>query len=305
MAGVHGEKIEKLLSNPKLPKGDVKRVKDAIDKYNKWISKLNSTPYANVQEAVVGMVGLLDEYKRYIDIDLIFDSENDFLYRQKGQLKLDNTVMEEFLPILVSRCLEISGYQLSNLIIEPQTAVLSSFHFESSLASPANGGGMQVKTKDQDFSICRPLYVKASHNKDMSEPVAICTNLGYVCAELKTNLDKTMFQEASATAHDVRVAVSGAKYYLLADFLDMKPISTSTTDIEEILILRKAKRLSSNIRSSYSNRKGRVAGRDEYVAYLENHPYSADVFQRFINKVLSQMKADDLTEESALNTGWF
>ena len=39
--------------------------------------------------------------KYYIDVDLIFDSPEDFLYRQKGQLKLDNTVIEEFLPIFV------------------------------------------------------------------------------------------------------------------------------------------------------------------------------------------------------------
>ena len=41
--------------------------------------------------------------------------------------------------------------------------------------------------------------------------------LGYVMAELKTNLDKTMYQEASATAHDIKLAVTGAKYYLLCD----------------------------------------------------------------------------------------
>lgn len=63
-------------------------------------------------------------------------------------------------------------------------------------------------------------------------------------AELKTNLDKTMFQEASATAHDVKQAVPDAKYYLLCDFFDMTPISTATTDIDDILITRKAKHLS-------------------------------------------------------------
>ena len=42
------------------------------------------------------MVGLLNEYKQYIDLNVIFDSDNNFLYRQKGQLKLDNTVIEEF-----------------------------------------------------------------------------------------------------------------------------------------------------------------------------------------------------------------
>ena len=60
-----------------------------------------------------------------------------------------------------------------------------------------------------------------------------------------------MCQEASATAHDIKLAVTGAKCYLLCDFLDMTPISTATTDIDEILIVRKAKRISSNIRKEF------------------------------------------------------
>ncbi|RIY25701.1 restriction endonuclease, partial [Bifidobacteriaceae bacterium WP021] len=104
------------------------------------------------------------------------------------------------------------------------------------------------KTKDQDFSMCRPLYIMSSYDPDFSElqTTRLTTYLGYILAELKTNLDKTMFQEASATAHDVKQAVTGAKYYLLCDYLDMTPISTTTTDIDEILITRKAKRISSN-----------------------------------------------------------
>jgi hypothetical protein len=47
-----------------------------------------------------------------------------------------------------------------------------------------------------------------------------------VVSECKTNLDKTMFQGACATAHDVKSSVSGARYYLLAEWLDMTPVST-------------------------------------------------------------------------------
>ena len=305
MAGVHGEKIRKLLENDKLPAEDVGRVEAAYERYSDWAERLASTPYDTVEDAVSGMVELLNDYKLYVDVDLIFDSRQDFLYRQKGQLKLDNTVMEEFLPMLVSRCIEIA-FGTGNFTIGSQVQAFSSIHFNSSLANPADGGGISIKTKDQDFSIYRPLYLRASHNADMSSAVTIETALGYVCAELKTNLDKTMFQEASATAHDVRVAVSGAKYYLLADFLDMTPISTSTTDIEEILILRKAKRLSSNIRKSYSTSyANRQKGRDQYVAYLRAHPYAVDVFQRFINKVIEQISSDELSESKVLEDGWF
>ncbi len=87
------------------------------------------------------------------------------------------------------------------------------------------------------------------------------THIGFVVAECKTNLDKTMFQEACATAHDVKAAVSGARYYLLCEWLDMTPLSTAPTDINEILLLRKAKRINSNVRSKYAiSRGGRRIG---------------------------------------------
>src|SRR5258707_5790168 len=53
--------------------------------------------------------------------------------------------------------------------------------------------------------------------------------------------DKTMFQEACATAHDTKSAVAGAKYYLLCEWLDMTPVSTAPTDID-----RKSTRLNSS-----------------------------------------------------------
>jgi hypothetical protein len=47
------------------------------------------------------MAALLNQYRLFIYVELVFDSPQDFLYRQKGQLKLDNSVIEEFLPHLV------------------------------------------------------------------------------------------------------------------------------------------------------------------------------------------------------------
>ena len=114
-----------------------------------------------------------------------------------------------------------------------------------------------------------------------------------------------MFQEASATAHDVKLAVTGSKYYLLCDFLDMTPISTATTDIDEILIVRKAKRISSNVRKEFSTYEGRQKHRAWYTSYLTEHPYSADVFKRFIEHIFSQMKNESLIEESVLDIGYF
>ena len=304
--GTHGEKIVAAMDSAKLPNCDQSRLKVALQKYDEWIIALEEADAPTVGELIEKLVRLLNEYKLYIDINLIFDSTEDFLYRQKGQLKLDNTVIEEFLPILVRKCI-IKEFGKCDVEVGSQTATFSSAYFASSLSSPAIGGGLSIKTKDQDFSMSRTLYLRSSYTPtfDAEKTVTVITHLGYVMAELKTNLDKTMYQEASATAHDVKLAVTGAKYYLLCDFLDMTPISTATTDIDEILIVRKAKRISSNVRKGFSTFAGRQAHRAWYINYLTNNPYSADIFKRFIDHIFSQMKNEDLIEESVLNLGHF
>lgn len=259
-----------------------------------------------LHELVEKLVTELNTYKNYIDINLIFDSEEDFLYRQKGQLKLDNTVIEEFMPIFVKKCVE-KVEENCDIEISSQIPTFSSVYFASSLSNPNIGGGINIKTKDQDFSMSRKLYLQSSYDPQFNpeKTVKLETHLGYVLAEMKTNLDKTMFQEASATAHDIKQAVTGAKYYLLCDYLDMTPISTTTTDIDEILILRKAKRISSNIRKEFSTKIGREKWRPWYTEYLMNNPYSVDMFKRFINHIFSQMSNEELIEESVLEVGYF
>lgn len=304
--GTHGEKVAAARESDKLPVADRGRLDEAISKYDEWIQGLEAVDGETLDELIENMVALLNDYKYYIDVDLIFDSTEDFLYRQKGQLKLDNTVMEEFLPIFVRKCL-IKEFGHCDLNIGSQTATFSSAYFASSLSNPGIGGELSIKTKDQDFAMSRPLYLRSSYSRDFraDSTKEVTTHLGYVMAELKTNLDKTMFQEASATAHDVKLAVTGSKYYLLCDFLDMTPISTTTTDIDEILIVRKAKRISSNIRKSFSTYAGRQQYREWYIDYLKTNPYAPDMFKRFIEHIISQMRNEDLIEESVLKLGYF
>ena len=85
----------------------------------------------------------------------------------------------------------------------------------------------------------------------------------------------------------------------------MTPISTATTDIDEILIVRKAKRISSNVRKAFSTFAGRQRNRDWYINYLKANPYSADIFKRFVDHIFSQMKNEDLIEERVLDLGYF
>lgn len=298
----HFEKLVATLANEKLPDIDKPRIEQAIARYHDWIMKLDAASQT-AENPVDELVLLLNEYRNFIDIELVFDSPADFLYRQKGQLKLDNSVIEEFLPRLIHPRV-LPELNLTDLYSGPASC-FSSAYFASSLDSPLTDGGLNFRTKDQDFAIAKKLFIKASHDATFADAPTKFTYLAYVAAECKTNLDKTMFQEACATANDVKSAVSGARYYLLCEWLDMTPLSTAPTDIDEVIILRKAKRLSSNVRSKFGSSVGRQKYRDQYVGFLKKNPISKEMICRLVEHIRELMLNEAPIEDDVLKTGYF
>lgn len=300
LSTAHGDKLRALQTNRKLPTEDRPILEKTTQRYEAWLQNLYAVE-GDFQQKVAQLVEHLNSYKLHLDLDLIFDSSDDFLYRQKGQLKLDNSVIEEFLPIFITLVLQDELSEL-DLTFGPNRC-FSNIYFGSNLASTSAGGGLNIREKDQDFVISRNLYLQASHRPDFADAVTKQTNIAYMAIECKTNLDKTMFQEASATALDMKTSVPAAKYYLLCEWLDMTPISSSVTAIDEVIILRKAKRLPSNIRNSFNTRAGRRQYREFYEDYLRSHPFHEDMFSRIAGHVLKLISSSP--EDDALERGHF
>jgi len=299
----HGSKLKELLSNSKLPSDDLPAVENAIHVYDDWIASMGALQ-SKGEERVSDLVNLLNGYKRHIEVDLIWDSPNDFIYRQKGQIKLDNSIIEEFLPWLI--CDEIlPGIESVRILTGPQKAFAAAY-FTGSLTDDDAKPGLTIRAKDQDFTISRPVFVAASFDgsfkPDSTDVQSVA--LAYVAAECKTNLDKTMFQEANATAHDLKIAAPASRYFLLCEFLDMKPISTAGSDIAEVLILR-GKRINSNLRKDFSSASSRRATRAEYVQFLDQNPVRLDVIQRFVNHLSSVFNEVDPDEADVVSKGYF
>jgi hypothetical protein len=296
----HYSKLQALLENPRLPEADKPRVEDALLRYRKWIEDLESV-WAGREGAVQKLVDATNQYKRFIDLELIFDSPKDFLYRQKGQLKLDNTILEEFLPQLMFRGLSLPSGRFE---FGPQKTY-AGLSFTSGPGNIGLGGQASLRTKDQDFVLGKRLYMITSFDREFRDAERMEVYLGYVCVECKTNLDKTMFQEAVATSRDLKVAVPASLYFLVCEFLDMTPVSITSTHIDDVLIVRKAKRMNSNVRQEYRTARDRKAHRSEYVEFLDGARYPVDVFQRMIDKI--QVMADDTdpTAGKVLGRGYF
>ncbi|MDO5617273.1 Bpu10I family restriction endonuclease [Kocuria sp.] len=299
----HGDKLRELVNNAKLPGSDLPKVESLVRHYAQWIedmSNLTSTGDAKVED----LVGLLNAYKEKIEVDLIWDSDESFLYRQKGQLKLDNSVLEEWFPWLVDPVIMPELGDI-DLVVGPAKAFAAA-RFQSALTDGTGRPGLVVRSKDQDFTIGRPAYMKASFSSsfDSSMTDEVSTYVAYIAAELKTNLDKTMFQEASATSHDLTIAAPGSHYFLICEYLDMTPISSAGTDISEVLVLR-GKRTGSQDRKNYSNARYRRENRQAYVARLRNTPVRTDVVLRFVHRVRAILQNQTTDLSDAVERGYF
>lgn len=302
-APAHGDKLKALLENNKLPAGDLERVKAAIARYEAWIQQLREVKGTPAQ-ILTSLVDALNQYKKFLELDLIFDSKDDFLYRQKGQLKLDNTVLEEFLPYLFDDRLVPGLKRIRNLSCGSQSS-FAGLSFGSPFLQ-LGSGGVFMKLKDQDFAVSKSHHMRITDDPADGGPFETKFYVSHFATEIKTNLDKTMFQEASATAAELKRSVPGSKYILLCEFLDMTPITTKLTAIDEVIVLRKAKRLPSNVRAEFATAAGRQKARKEYEAFLAKYPLRLECFERFVwhlNECFPEKEED--AEDVVLGRGYF
>lgn len=299
---VHGEKINALLRNPSLPPQDRPRVEAQVERYQQWVAAMNAAQ-GEGDELLSSLVQMLNEYKRSLDFDLIFCSSQNFLYRQKGQLKLDNTVLEEFLPRLFQQRL-VPGFAMQNDLECGPRKSFAGLSFESSVI-PLSSGGVYMKKKDQDFSVTRQFNMKISRLSGGDDVYDHNFHVSYFATEIKTNLDKTMFQEAAATAAELKRASPGSRYILLCEWLDMTPISTRLTAMDEVIVLRRAKRLASNVRANFSTAEGRNERRDWYENFVNSHPLSVDGFKRFIAYLKECFPDNNDDDDTVVGRGYF
>ncbi len=299
----HGDKLASLLHNRSLPPRDRDRVEAAVARYNGWVAKLAA---ANVEGGPLlsQLVSLLNEYKIYIDLELIFDSEENFLYRQNGQLKLSNTILEEFLPYLFDSRLVPGLARIPDAICGSHSSY-AGLTFGSPFAQLSDGG-VFVKKKDQDFAVSKIHHVVITDRPDSGDIYSAQFHVSHFATEIKTNLDKTMFQEASQTANELKAAVPGSVYVLLCEFLDMPPITSKLTSIDEVIVLRKAKRQPSNVRADYGTAAGRRGARQRYANFLAAHPFHDDSFERLLHHLNACFpEGEDLSEAAILARGYF
>ena len=294
IAYAHKEKLVAAIQNRKAA-ADVSLLQEAYSAYEQWIAAMQSLTETG-EERVRRLVGLLNQYKDYLEVELIAGHGSDFLKRQKGQMKLDNSVMEEFLPYLVDSRILHNLPDAFELETGSQTSFMSLAFCPASIQE-LDRPQVVIKEKDQDFVIGKTLYYKFSSDKNFGADKTVAGKLflAVLAAECKVNYDKTMFQECAGTAARLKQGCPISKYYALVEYLDMQPEDTRLTSIDNVFLLRKAKLLPYEKRNIY----------EEVRAQHRDYPIDTDVILRFVGEMQRFIDATWYDPDEALLRGSF
>lgn len=290
----HKEKLLAAIANPKC-KADLPILRAAEQAYYEWVKGMGSLASVG-KHKVADLIRLLNGYKDCLEVELIARRGSPFLKRQKGQLKLDNSVMEEFLVQLVEPSI-LSGLPPFKLETGPQTAFMSLSFLPASISQLNEKPDVVLKLKDQDFAIGKTIHYKFSSDSKFkaSKTTQGKLYLAVVAAECKVNFDKTMFQECSGTASRLKQGCPLSKYYALVEYLDMEPEDCRLTDIDNVYLLRHTKRLPFDKRSVF----------EEVSNQHKNFPLDHEVIWRFVQEIQSFISSVWYDPDEALKRGSF
>ena len=290
----HKDKLEAALQNIKAHQ-DVDILQEALEAYNVWINSLRNISAVG-DEYLRPPVDLLNQYKDFLEVDLIASRGSDFIKRQKGQMKLDNSVIEEFLPYLVTPKL-LHGLPENFELESGSKTSFMSLCFRPTDISSLQTPEIVVKEKDQDFAIGKSYYYQFSSDQNFQKEFTSQGKmfLSVLAAECKVNYDKTMFQECAGTAARLKQGCPIAKYFVLVEYLDMQPEDTRLTNIDNVFLLRKAKRL------PYEKRNNLEAVRKQH----QENPISYEVMKKFVEEIQKFIDATWYDPSFALQRGSF
>jgi len=291
----HFDKLKAALENPKC-KNDLQVINKIFSLYIEWISKMDCIS-SKGKERVEEMVALLNWYKNQLEVELIMKEGSPFIKRQKGQLKLDNSVLEEFLIRLIHPDILNGVDNLEKLSVGPQNAFMSLAFLPRSLKELTKKPNVVLKTKDQDFVIGSQIFYKFASCKDFETDKSTQGSLilAVFASEIKVNLDKTMFQEAAGTAARLKQGCPISKYFILVEYGDMEPEDCRLTSIDNVFLLRHAKRLPFEKRDNI----------EEVVKQRQTNPIDPEVVWRFVQEIQNFTGAIWYNPEEALKRGSF
>jgi hypothetical protein len=165
----HLNKLKAAAANPKASDEDRRLLAEIVQRYREWVSALDAVVHGeDPQTRVFRQATLFNEYKFFVEVECVARRGSAWLKRQKGQLKLDNSIIEEFLIHLVHPATLPGFDRLRELTVGPNESFMSMSFRADSLGRLLDRPEVVVKTKDQDFTLGARLHYAIGTDADLA-----------------------------------------------------------------------------------------------------------------------------------------
>ncbi|EAT8339861.1 TPA: Bpu10I family restriction endonuclease, partial [Salmonella enterica subsp. enterica serovar Chailey] len=190
-----------------------------------------SSSLEEIQEIICERVKLLNSYKDFLDIQKYaehFDSRSN----------LHSSVLEEFMYYLFKDIVE----EISpNALIGKSHSFKDIFFRSSSYGNMVERPYAVIEKKDHDFSIGISVNAEMNCNGSQQNEVHIW-DIPAIAIECKTYLDKTMLQDVSTAAEEIKLKNPNAMYIVVAEWIKLtENINLKKYKVDQIYVLRKQK----------------------------------------------------------------
>jgi len=272
---VHGNNLEQKETHKTKYRDDTSRLylKEIREKYDLWkqqnldLKGPLPSPTNGDTEILQKRVQFLNEYKDFLD-------QQHYAEKFDSRSNLHSSVLEEFLYYLFKDVVhDIS----KDALIGKCHAFKDIFFRPSNFTTMVNKVESNIEKKDHDFaigvSVLSSLSCRGTQDSENDE-----WDIPAVAIECKTYLDKTMLQDASTAADQLKQKNPNAMYIVCAEWLKLTDsVNLKKYKIDQIYVLRKQKN---------TDREFRYAEN-----YIKNPIYS-DVVEHLYNTVRTYITSD-------------
>ena len=231
------------------------------------------------QNTIIQRVKLFNEYKDFLD-------QKCYAEKFDSRSNLHSSVLEEFMYYLFK---DLVSSISPNALIGKSHSFKDIFFRASNYREMVASPNARIEIKDHDFSIGCSITAKMTCNG--SEEIETHNwDIPAVAIECKTYLDKTMLQDVSTAADQLKQRNPNSLYIVVSEWLKLSEnVNLRKYKVDEIYVLRKQKNTDREFR---------------YENYDKNPIYSDAVVHLF-DKVRNFLISDwDVGIESSLERGY-
>ena len=236
------------------------------ERYDKWKTANHELRGPSVDEGhndnqiLDTRVEMLNEYKDFLD-------QQHYAEKFDSRSNLHSSVLEEFMYFLFRDL--VSDFSTDALIGKSHT-FKDIFFRASDFPTLINQPNATIESKDHDFAIGVTIEAEMrSRGSDVEEKYA--WDVPAVAIECKTYLDKTMLQDASTAADQLKQKNPNAMYVVVAEWLKLTDaVNLKKFKIDQIYVLRKQRNTDREFR---------------YLDTYEKNPIYSEVIQHLFYTV--------------------